>query len=122
MHAFRITLCVLTVIMTLLTLMPFSRNQRWWVRVWDFPRLQMATLCLLFLLTELMIMPLSDGISTTIIILTVACMAYQSWWILPYTPFYRVQVKKTVSGSHSRIKIMNSNVMTTNRKAGALIA
>ncbi|WP_314720463.1 endonuclease/exonuclease/phosphatase family protein [Rahnella variigena] len=122
MHAFRITLCVLTVIMTLLTLLPFSRNQRWWVRVWDFPRLQMATLCLLFLLTELMIMPLSDGISTTIIILTVACMAYQSWWILPYTPFYRVQVKKTVSGSHSRIKIMNSNVLTTNRKAGALIA
>lgn len=122
MQALRITICVLTVIMTLLTLLPVSRNQRWWVRVWDFPRLQMASLCLFFLLTELAIMPFGDAITTTVIILTVACMAYQSWWILPYTRLYPVQVKKTVPNGHSRIKIMNSNVLTTNREPEKLLA
>ncbi|CAM3994055.1 endonuclease/exonuclease/phosphatase family protein [Rahnella bruchi] len=122
MQAFRITLCVLTIMMTLLTLLPFSRNQRWWVRVWDFPRLQMAVLCLLFLVTELIILPYGDLTEGIIIVLTVGCMAYQTWWILPYTRLYPVQVKKTVAEGHSRIKIMNSNVLTTNRKAGPLIA
>lgn len=122
MEALRITVCILTVIMTLLTLLPLSRNQRWWVRVWDFPRLQMASLCLLFLLTELLILPFGGVIEGVIIILTVGCMAYQSWWILPYTRLHRVQVKKTTVDGHSRIKIMNSNVLTTNRETGKLLA
>ena len=103
MEALRITVCVLTVIMTLLTLLPLSRNQRWWVRVWDFPRLQMASLCLLFLLTELLILPFGGPLATLIIVLTVACMLYQSWWILPYTRLYPFQVKKTPPYGHSRI-------------------
>lgn len=122
MQALRIIVCVLTVIMTLLTLLPLSKNQRWWVRVWDFPRLQMVSLCLLFLLTELLILPFGGVLTGIVIILTVACMAYQGWWILPYTRLYRVQVKKTVPNGHSRIKIMNSNVLTTNRESAQILS
>jgi len=122
MEAFRITVCVLTVIMTFLTLLPLSKNQRWWVRVWDFPRLQMASLCLLFLLTELFILPFGGPVATVTVVLTVACMLYQSWWILPYTRLYPFQGKKTPPNGHSRIKIINSNVLTTNRKADKLLS
>ncbi len=122
MEALRITVCALTVIMTFLTLLPLSKNQRWWVRVWDFPRLQMASLCLLFLLTELFILPFGGPIATITVVLTVACMLYQSWWILPYTRLYPFQVNKTPPNGHSRIKIINSNVLTTNRKADKLLS
>ncbi|GBU13462.1 endonuclease [Enterobacterales bacterium] len=121
MHTLRIIVSVLTVIMTLLTLLPLSKNQRWWVRVWDFPRLQMATLSLIFLLTELWVLPLGGPLATLIVLLSLACMLYQAWWILPYTPLYPVQVKKSVANGHPRLKIINCNVLMTNRKSVRLL-
>ena len=121
MDSLRIIVSVLTVIMALLTLLPLSKNQRWWVRVWDFPRLQMATLSLLFLLTELWVLPFGGPLATLIILLSLACMLYQAWWILPYTRLYPVQVKKTVSNGHPHIKIINCNVLMTNRNSTKLL-
>ncbi|MCI1677017.1 MAG: endonuclease/exonuclease/phosphatase family protein [Ewingella americana] len=121
MDSLRIIVSVLTVIMALLTLLPLSKNQRWWVRVWDFPRLQMATLSLLFLLTELWVLPFGGPLATLIILLSLACMLYQAWWILPYTRLYPVQVKKTVPNGHPHIKIINCNVLMTNRNSAKLL-
>ena len=121
MDSLRIIVSVLTVIMALLTLLPLSKNQRWWVRVWDFPRLQMATLSLLFLLTELWVLPFGGPLATLIILLSLACMIYQAWWILPYTRLYPVQVKKTAPNGHPRIKIINCNVLMTNRNSAKLL-
>ncbi|GAB2943644.1 endonuclease/exonuclease/phosphatase family protein [Hafnia psychrotolerans] len=121
MQILRIVVSILTVIMALLTLLPLSKNQCWWVRVWDFPRLQMATLSLLFVLTELWILPLGGPLATLIVLLSLACMIYQAWWILPYTPLYPVQVKKTVPNGHPRLKIINCNVLMTNRQSADLL-
>jgi len=121
MHNARLVVAILTVVMTLLTVLPLSRNQRWWVRVWDFPRLQMAVLSLIFLLVELYLLPGGGPLAGFIVLLALGCTFYQSWWIFPYTGLAKVQVKKTPASEHSRIKIINCNVLMTNRKSGKLL-
>lgn len=117
----RLVVGILTLIMTLLTLLPLSRNQRWWVRIWDFPRLQMAVLSLVFLLLELCFLPGGGQFSWLIVLLALGCTIYQSWWIFPYTGLSKVQVKKTPASQHPRIKILNCNVLMTNRKSEKLL-
>lgn len=117
----RWVVAILTLIMTLLTLLPLSRNQRWWVRIWDFPRLQMAVLSLVFLILELCLLP-GGGVGSWIIVLfALGCALYQSWWIFPYTALAKTQVKKTPHSTHSRIKLINCNVLMTNRKTEKLL-
>ena len=117
----RLVVAILTLIMTLLTLLPLSRNQRWWVRVWDFPRLQMAVLSVTFLIIELCLLPNGGLLAGFIVILALGCTVYQSWWIFPYTGLAKKQVKKTPDSENSRIKIINCNVLMTNRKTARLL-
>lgn len=122
MDTLRIIVSVFTVIIALLTLLSLSRDQRWWVRVWDFPRLQMAALSLLFLLIELCFFPFDSLLTTLVIVLSMSCLLYQAWWIFPYTRFYPRQVKENKNSACPTIKIFNSNVLTTNKQSEKLLA
>lgn len=121
MHRARLVVAILTLIMTLLTLLPLSRNQSWWVRVWDFPRLQMAVLSVVFLLIELCLLPSAGPLAWLVVALSLACALYHGWWIFPYTRLARVQVKTTPESQHPRIKIINCNVLMTNRHSEKLL-
>ena len=53
---------------------------------------------------------------------TVCCLLYQAWWIIPYTRAFPCEVKvATASPEAGQIRIMTANVLTPNRKAQALI-
>lgn len=50
------------------------------------------------------------------------CLAYQLWWILPYTPLHSKEVGwAKEQGDRPRISIMAANVLTPNRQAGRLL-
>ncbi|MGB6037179.1 MAG: endonuclease/exonuclease/phosphatase family protein [Cryomorphaceae bacterium] len=54
--------------------------------------------------------------------LTVLCLLYQLWWILPNTPLWPVEVKRSSDqGIERKLSILTSNVLTTNRNVEALI-
>jgi len=114
---------ILTVIVTVLTVLPISRFEKWWIRGWDFPRLQLFVIILILLTLELLL--LDSGLLRTWILVSVLllCLIYQAWWIVPYTRFFKVEVKRSDSiEDRQNLKIITANVLMTNRKAKAFIA
>jgi endonuclease/exonuclease/phosphatase (EEP) superfamily protein YafD len=67
---------------------------------------------------------LPSGATTTRAVwaMTMACMAYQAWWVLPYTRLVSPEVKPAVSPASDRtLRMVTANVLTPNREADKLI-
>lgn len=112
----------LSISLALLTVLPCFKSRVWWVRIWDFPRSQLVTLLLLVLLAEVVWLDASSFISWLNLIILAACLLYQGWWILPYTPLWRKEVRWADADEHGpRLKLISANVLTPNRNATALI-
>lgn len=115
------TLTLTTALFLAVTLVQCWRNPMWWVRDWEFPRLQLAVLLTALLLVQLALAsatPWYLGLATV----TALCLVYQLWWILPYTPFHSKEVSwAKKQGDRPRISILAANVLTPNRQAGRLL-
>ena len=114
-------LCVLAVFLLVVTILPWFRNPAWWVRIWDFPRLQLALLSVLG-------SAITAGSALTghwawwLQLVFLLTLVYQAWWILPYTPLHRREVITASAGtSEPRLRVMACNVLTPNRNAQGLI-
>jgi len=116
-----ITFSICVAVIVLCTLIPLSRNAKWWVRAFDFPRLQLAIACMILLLTEILLLDLSNFSSWILLLTTLACFTYQAWWIFPYTKLTKPEVKSSSSQQRSTISIVTANVLMTNRNARKLI-
>ncbi|MBO6576875.1 MAG: endonuclease/exonuclease/phosphatase family protein [Rhodothermales bacterium] len=116
-------LAALTALLVGVTLLPLSRSTKWWVRGWDFPRLQLAGFALLLLGAQLTLLEYVWWQTWLVPGITAACLIYQAWWIVPYTPFYPAQVKLARESNPDRtLRIINANVLTPNRNAAKLLA
>jgi endonuclease/exonuclease/phosphatase (EEP) superfamily protein YafD len=116
-------IATLATIIVLATVLPFSRSTRWWVRDMDFPRLQIAIAGLLLLAAELFFLELSTFAGPAIIAVTVICIVYQAWWILPYTKPYPNEVRHSAGpDSPDRIRIITANVLAPNHNSDGLIS
>lgn len=114
---------ITTVILLILTILPLSRYEAWWVRGLDFPRLQLFLALLFTLVLELLLLDLSSWQTWGLIVVVLVCLGYQAWWIVPYTRIFPLEVNAANnSDSKGRIKIITANVLMTNRNAQALIA
>jgi endonuclease/exonuclease/phosphatase (EEP) superfamily protein YafD len=104
-----------------LTAMSRIRSGRWWVRLADFPRVQIALgLVLGGALT--LVADLPRGVMVAVLAVVAVCLAYQALRILPYTPLFPRQVKDAeVSAPDRRIRILISNVLMENRDAARLL-
>ena len=115
----------LVVFSTLWGLLP--RNE-WWVRCFDFPRLQilmigglvwLALVCSFYNNYNLQNNHLND---TLLLLLLTGSLLYQSWMVLPYTLFWRKQVMQADSPDPIHmISLLVSNVLTPNQNYQALI-
>lgn len=108
-------------LLVLLTLLPLSRHEAWWVRGLDFPRLQLAVLGLVLLGAQLLALDRSQAASWWVMGATLACVAYQGWWILPYLPLHPREVRSAPrTGVEETVAVMAVNVLTPNRNAEGL--
>ncbi|THC45472.1 endonuclease/exonuclease/phosphatase family protein [Massilia sp. Mn16-1_5] len=113
----------LVVLIVIATLLPLSRHTEWWIRDLDFPRLQIAAVALGVLVAEFVFLDMGERESPFLMIVTAACLAYQAWWIVPYTRPWKNEVKQAVGGAPGdRIRILTANVLTPNRNTEGLIA
>ena len=116
-------IATLVALLLLATLLPLSRKTQWWIRDLDFPRLQIAIGAALLLAAQLFFLDLEEGVSVALLAVTVGCLAYQAWWIIPYTKLYPHEVKISTAGDTvGKIRILAANVLTENKNAAALIA
>jgi endonuclease/exonuclease/phosphatase (EEP) superfamily protein YafD len=104
------------------TLLPLTRLQRWWVRIFDFPRLQIAAALLVVVLAHLVAAdagPWEQGLRAAML----ACLALQVKHMQPYTRLARRQVHDSVKPDpRNGIRLLFANVLQTNRDAAALLA
>jgi len=105
------------------TLLPLSRNEAWWIRACDFPRLQIV-LASAGVLAALLASGLLEGTAGRLLALALlGCMAYQLGVILPYTRLWRVQVPASGAPAGERtLSLLVVNVLLSNRDADRLLA
>ncbi len=117
------TFLIITVILAVLTVLPISRHEAWWIRGLDFPRLQLFLLILAVFFLELLFLDLSLVQSWALVSIALLCLIYQVWWIFPYTQLFPVEVKAAKTFDHkNQITIISANVLMPNRNATDLIA
>ena len=104
------------------TLLPLTDLDDWWVRVFDFPRLQITFVLAFALLAYALTRDGSSKWEYMFMALLSGCLAYQAYRMYPYTRLSRRQVQRSRhSDSNSAFSLLFSNVLMTNRDAGALL-
>lgn len=117
-----VLLYTLTALLVLTTVLPLWKNPHWCIRGWDFPRVQLAVAAGLLLPGHLHAAPPSVPAEWIPVSLALLCLAYQAWWIAPYTPFYPQEVKPAGDDKRDRLRILSVNVLMTNQHSDELLA
>lgn len=113
---------IATGILVIATLLPLWRNPHWMIRGWDFPRLQLAAIAVVLLLIQVVSLDLAEPKTWVLIGITLVCLVWQLWWIVPYTMIWPNEVKTTKHPNPDcKLSILASNVLTSNRNAEALL-
>lgn len=114
-----IFICIFALLPTLASLTKFDQ---WWVRAFDFPRLQISIITLFVLLYVGIIFSFTQPWHYLPILLLVLSFLYQAVKIFPYTFFARKQVYRFKGkNENTRISILVSNVLTPNKQYHKLI-
>lgn len=116
----------LSLLFIALTLLPFIRSPAWWIRVWDYPRLQLATVLGVLLLANVILLYVSpEGTTLSAVSLTIAtalACAWQAHSIWPYTPAHTVQsLPARAPDIESGLAVIVTNVLQHNRNSAGLV-
>lgn len=107
----------LAIVIFVMTFLPMWNTNIWWIRVLDFPRLQIAVAGISVLFAALF---LSGANRTIVTVLMLAACGYQLWRIFPYTSFDAVEMELAASAP-DEIKILSSNVLMENTRHDLLL-
>ena len=111
------------VLMLIPTLASLSRYDQWWVRGFDFPRLQICFLILLVLAFAAFLFSFDTSWQYILVSLLIASLVYQAVKIYPYTILAQKQVLRFKGDEpENHISVLVSNVLTPNDKYSRLIA
>lgn len=120
MSTLEIVLLTYSIVVTIASFINLIRLDYWWIRIWDFPHLQLTVLAALGLLVWFLVGYPSDGVFLIAPIGLLITMLYQSWLIYPFTPLHRKQVpsftpaKATGLVQENTIRILTANVYMEN--------
>ncbi len=110
------------VIAIVLTLLPLIPADYWWIRMFDFPHLQLTTLTLLAILVYFIKFDIKSEKDFLFMITMVLCFVYQFGKIMPYTPIYdKEMLDSTSSDAQSSLTLFTANVLQDNEKHDKLI-
>jgi endonuclease/exonuclease/phosphatase (EEP) superfamily protein YafD len=114
-------LTLLGTLMIVATLLPLAKLDDWWVRIFDFPRLQIAVVSVLLLVLTL-IRRQDAGVAQNLWLAALAgCTAYQAYRMFPYTPLYAKQVQDSHRADpDATLSVLCANVLMSNRNAAGL--
>jgi len=119
----RISLLVLGTFFVLCTALPLLGVRHWWIRMLDFPRVQVAGLLLVTLVSYGVLLRANRswwGYGFASILGLAFC--YQVAKIVPYTPLVEPQAKSATGTDAPRVSILVANVLEHNREVEPLLA
>lgn len=104
------------------TALPLVPSEEFWVRVWDFPRVQIGVCLAVTLLATPLLFSLRRPAILAFLALVMVSLAWQVYRIWPYTPLVATEVEAaTACDSQSRVRLMVANVLIENRNAAPLL-
>ena len=110
--------------MLLPTAASLSTNDIWWIRFFDFPRIQLLFLVGLTFIGFFFVFDLQSWWQILLSALLLFCVLYQIYHIFPYTRFSKKEVLR-FSGEEKdedfKISFLVSNVFTPNKRSDKLI-
>ena len=93
------------------------------IRIWDFPRLQVAVLLAIVLVLTPFALPLRTWRTWAFSAALAGALAWQVYAIWPYTPLVETEAKALASCEpDSRVTLLIANVLDENREAAPLLA
>lgn len=100
---------------------PLFKHESYWVRSFDFPRLQFLTLLLLIFVAYAIFVYEYRTYQVVFLVLLLFSMILQGYAIFPYTVFSKKQVKRSKGDfSGDTISLMVSNVLMYNKEVDPL--
>ncbi|TYB71816.1 endonuclease [Bizionia saleffrena] len=122
MNSLEIIILILNVLICIPTLASLTTFDYWWIRDFDFPRIQISFLILVNLILALSLYSFQEPWHFIIVTVLLSCLIYQCWLIFPYTILAKKQTLKYKGKSDdASISILVSNVLMTNRDYNKLI-
>ena len=103
------------VIAIILTLLPLIPADYWWIRMFDFPHLQLTALTLLAILVYFIAFDIKQYKDYLFMFALIFCFLYQFGKIMPYTPAYEKEMFESTSKDASNdLKLYAANVLQEN--------
>ena len=122
MNTTEVILLIAAVIICIPTLASITRFDIWWVRGFDFPRIQISFLIILVMILSLFLLNFDKTWHFISVGAMVLSLAYQFKKIFPYTYLAKKQVLKYKGKDPDySISILVSNVLTPNKRSDKLI-
>ena len=117
------TLMASSLLVIAFTLLSFLRLPFWWIRIFDFPRVQIAVLGTILLLGQFLLLDATSTVDIVWLTSLALCTSYQWLRVLPFTRLSRPQSLKAkcFSPDHS-ISILVANVYMENRDVQSLLS
>ena len=110
---------ILAVVLVAVTLLPLSRSHAWWVRVWDFPRVQIAIGLAAVLALSLL---LPGWVGWSVAVAAAGCLGWQVWRILPFTPLVHREMQFAAGSAPADVTLVGANVLMENQQHDQVLA
>jgi endonuclease/exonuclease/phosphatase (EEP) superfamily protein YafD len=113
-----------SLVLVAMTALPFIRTDAWWIRIFDFPRVQLAALLLASLIAyTILLVWRRSGMGFVMVALVMSCLVWQVYCIIPYTPLVSpaVQRSERAGTQAADLRLMIVNVRYDNRQDQALL-
>ncbi|HET9426420.1 MAG TPA: endonuclease/exonuclease/phosphatase family protein [Gemmatimonadaceae bacterium] len=118
----RIASMILGGLVITVTILPLFKSRAWWVRIWDFPRFQIAVAgSLAFAGASISGGTRPAAASWLFLGALGAAVLYQTGRVWRYSRFAPLEVEQNRSSSKPRLRLAVSNVLETNRESDRLI-
>ncbi len=118
----KIVLIVLSLLLVTATAIPLLRLDRWWIRVFDFPRAQITVTGIVLLALYLYFWETKRAYESVVLALLVLAVGYQVVKMLPYTVLMPKQVLSAEAPSgDANIRLLVANVLLENRESEAFL-
>jgi endonuclease/exonuclease/phosphatase (EEP) superfamily protein YafD len=106
----------------LVTVLPWIPSNQSAIRIWDYPRIQVAAVLAISLIIAPFLLRPRNRYAWAFFAFLAAALAWQAFAIWPYTPLARTEAKTLASCEpDSRITLLVANVLIENREVGPLI-
>jgi endonuclease/exonuclease/phosphatase (EEP) superfamily protein YafD len=106
-------ICVLAILLAVVSFLPLSGTHHWWVRMWDFPRVQIAIGQIA--VAGLALWFVRGWLLWAVLVPTLAGLALQLWRIRPFTPLSHREMRfAPMRNDGHEVTLLASNVLMEN--------